>query len=100
MAAFRPGPAPVYGPANRHTPHEESKFLLIVVPHPSNGDLFICLICVIVIGLTLKWQIGFMVKESTVHWSVPVLRQDIRWFGAVPLNRQPCFFSKSGVVSI
>lgn len=63
----------------------EPKFVLIVAPHTSNWDLFIGLVCVTAIGLTRKWRIGFLVKESAAHW--PVLGRLVLRFGAIPIDR-------------
>lgn len=64
---------------------EAPKFVLIVAPHTSNWDVFIGLVCVTAVGMTSKWRIGFLVKQSAAHW--PVLGRMVRRFGAIPVDR-------------
>jgi len=60
------------------------KFVLIAVPHTSNWDLPIGLICAHAIGLLANRRYGFMAKASVFKGPFDSL---MKWLGGIPIQR-------------
>ncbi|MES2306871.1 MAG: lysophospholipid acyltransferase family protein [Gemmatimonadota bacterium] len=59
---------------------EEPKFVLIVVPHTSNWDFFLCIMAMFGYGIRLTW----LGKHTIFFWpAAPILR----WLGGEPIDR-------------
>lgn len=59
---------------------DEPKFVLIVVPHTSNWDFFLCMMAMFGYGLRLSW----LAKHTIFFWpAAPILR----WLGGEAIDR-------------